>query len=113
MTAAISGAQLSEGTVTVATSGNNGVQTQSPAAGTSVNCGSNVNYTYKLSTTTATCTVPNLTNMRIGAAQSAWLGALFTGTLTNSITAANGKATIQSLTAGSNQPCSSAITLRN
>jgi hypothetical protein len=53
--AAITNAGLSLGTTTVATTGNDGVQSQTSAAGTSVTCGASMGYTYKL----PTAQVPN------------------------------------------------------
>jgi PKD repeat protein len=61
------------------------------------------------------CTVPSLNGVKRNNAQAAWTGAGFTGTVGDGPGAPNGNYTIlsQSITAASQVPCSSSVTVNN
>jgi PKD repeat protein len=74
-----------------------------------------VTKTNYISVNVGLCTVPSLNGVRRNNAQAVWTGAGFTGTVADGPGAPNGNYTIvsQSLTAASQVPCSSSVTVNN
>ena len=74
-----------------------------------------VSATKTISFGTALCTVPILDGVKRNNAQAVWNAATFTGTVSDGPNAPNGNFTIlsQSITAASQVPCSSSITVNN
>ena len=74
-----------------------------------------VSKTNYISVNVGLCTVPSLDGVKRNDAQGVWTGAGFTGTVSDQPGAPNGNYTIlsQSLTAASQVPCSSSVTVNN
>jgi PKD repeat protein len=74
-----------------------------------------VSKTNYISVNVGLCTVPSLNGVKRNNAQAVWTGAGFTGTVSDGPGAPNGNYTIlsQSITAASQVPCSSSVTVNN